>query len=102
MKRALISPTESAQDGQRIAQVADKDFPVAPPMFWTDCDDDVTPETHYWREKSVTQNPAPIIAPPSQRDIDRADALAKLRDASQDAAIPAKLRATLDALAKAI
>lgn len=102
MKRALISPKEQNYDGARIVQVVDEkdEFPVAPPMRWIDCADDVTPETHYARGNVVTANPAPVIPPPSQRDVDRADALAKVRDAAQDAGIPPKVRAALAALEK--
>lgn len=41
MKYALIEPNN------RIAQVSDSEFPVAPPLQWVQCDDDVTTEWTY-------------------------------------------------------
>jgi hypothetical protein len=42
MKYALISP----QENDRLCQVEDVPFPVASPLFWVECGDDVTPQTH--------------------------------------------------------
>jgi hypothetical protein len=42
MKYALISPTE----GDRFCQVEDAPFPVAAPLHWVECADDVSPQTH--------------------------------------------------------
>jgi hypothetical protein len=55
MKKALISPLEIAYDyegnviGERIAQVVnDKEtFPVAEPLYWLDCADDVIADEWY-------------------------------------------------------
>lgn len=49
MKKALISPNEPAQSGYRVAQVekAEKIFPVADPLYWINCDDDVVAD-QYW------------------------------------------------------
>ena len=40
---ALISPNEN----NRIAEVAVQDFPVAEPLFWVECAEDVTTEWTY-------------------------------------------------------
>lgn len=53
MKRALIQPPN------RVAQVEAQDFPVAPPLFWTDCPDDAKPETHFYNGTTVVPNPSP-------------------------------------------
>lgn len=57
---ALISPAESVMSeggigkpmvhpiGQRVAEVAASEFPVAPPLFWVPCADDVGTGTHYY------------------------------------------------------
>jgi len=56
---ALISPNEQAWSnssmtqpsvllGQRVAQVSATEFPVALPLFWMPCANDVRPETHYY------------------------------------------------------
>jgi hypothetical protein len=64
MKNALISPNEqvnyvSSWDGiypdltpvysyagERIAEVSQTAFPVAPPLYWIECDDNVTAEAY--------------------------------------------------------
>ena len=67
MKYALISPNEqvsyiSAWDGQapvftvlgqRVAQVADAQFEVAPPLFWLECANDVTAMDFYYSQNSL-------------------------------------------------
>lgn len=56
--KALISP----QENNRIAQVSPEDFPIAPPLFWVDCPEDITTEWTYddsgFQEPVV---PAPVI-----------------------------------------
>lgn len=34
MKHALISPLEAVENGYRIVQVEEQEFPVCPPLFW--------------------------------------------------------------------
>lgn len=41
--KALISP----QENNRIAEVVVKEFPVAQPLYWLDCPDNVTTEWTY-------------------------------------------------------
>lgn len=67
MKNALISPNEqvsyiSAWDGQtpvytvlgqRVAEVTDAEFEVAPPLFWLSCADDVTAMGFYYNATSL-------------------------------------------------
>ena len=43
MKKALINPLEN----NRIVQVENKTFEVAEPLFWIDCNDDVTTNNFY-------------------------------------------------------
>lgn len=53
---ALISPNEQAWSngiprvvlGWRVAEVSAAEFPVAPPLFWMPCANDVKAETHYY------------------------------------------------------
>ena len=55
MKKALISPLELVYDyegnviGERVAQVINdgKTFPVAEPLYWLDCADDVVADEWY-------------------------------------------------------
>lgn len=47
--KALISPLEN----NRIAEIAEKEFPVAPPLYWIDCDDDCTTEHIYDGKKII-------------------------------------------------
>ena len=54
MKKALISPNELIYDtngnllGERIAEVSQNSFPVAPPLYWIDCADEVNSSTYYF------------------------------------------------------
>jgi len=90
MKKALISPNESVSyvsswtttipyqpiytvipNAERVAEVADTTFEVAPPLFWVSCADDVVADQFYY--DSVTRTiiqvpppaPSPEIAQPS-------------------------------------
>ena len=60
MKKALISPNEKVYDdkgdclGERIAEVSDNEFPVAPPLYWIDCDDNVNATDYYYDNTNNT------------------------------------------------
>lgn len=41
--QALISPNEN----NRICQVEEQDFPVAEPLYWVDCPNDITTDWTY-------------------------------------------------------
>lgn len=68
---AIISPQEVVMSeggidkpivhvlGQRVAQVAKDQFPVAPPLFWMPCADDVRAETHYYDPNDQQIKPKP-------------------------------------------
>lgn len=64
--KALISPEENAYawDGQilgaRVAEVSIADFPVAPPLFWLDCADDVTADGYYFDREAGVILPKPL------------------------------------------
>lgn len=53
---ALISPNEEAWSngtprvllGQRVAEVATNQFPVAPPLFWMSCANNVVADQYYY------------------------------------------------------
>jgi len=54
------------ENSARICQIEDNELSVTPPLFWTDCNDDVIPETFYYdMEKQtielVQNEPRPII-----------------------------------------
>lgn len=53
MKYALISPDEN----NRICQVEDARFPVASPLHWVECADDVTPQTHRYVDGAFEELP---------------------------------------------
>lgn len=53
--KALISP----QENNRIAEVAVQDFPVAEPLYWVDCANDVT--TLWTYNNGVFTAPAPYV-----------------------------------------
>lgn len=53
--KALVSPNEVVLDpntgaplGQRVAQVLEESFPVAPPLFWVPCGDEVNADQYYY------------------------------------------------------
>ena len=57
--KALISPLEPRGGGFRVAQVEQEEFPVAPPLFWVDCDESITAEMAYVDGVFVDFNPVP-------------------------------------------
>lgn len=64
--KALISPQEKRTDyqgnvGERIAQVEpdDKAFPVAAPLFWTDCPDDCVADVWWYYNGTCEVMPQP-------------------------------------------
>lgn len=65
--KALISPNENAVSydgtvlGQRVAQVEEDSFPIAPPLFWVDCPIDCKADAWYYLDGQL----APIPAPPA-------------------------------------
>jgi hypothetical protein len=56
--KALISPNEKIynydeppiQIGIRIAEIAATDFPVCEPLFWVDCEGDITAGRFYYND----------------------------------------------------
>lgn len=70
MKQALISPTEKVYSyggtllGDRVAEVTDSPFAVAPPLFWTACADNVVADQWYYDPDTyqiVQIPPVPVI-----------------------------------------
>lgn len=67
MKKALISPGEicSYDDngaqltGCRIVQVEAAEFPVAGPLFWTDCQDECQPDIWFYCDGQPRLVPVP-------------------------------------------
>ena len=53
MKKALVCPNEFTLTGYRVAQVEEVEsiFPVADPLYWIDCDDQVVAD-QYWFDPS--------------------------------------------------
>ena len=65
--KALISPIEPVVTGYRVAQVEPDDqiFPVADPLFWTPCADDVVAD-QFWYDPADGQirpipQPEPVV-----------------------------------------
>lgn len=54
--KALISPLEPVEAGYRVAQVEpdNKTFPVADPLFWTPCADNVVAD-QFWYDPTDDQ-----------------------------------------------
>lgn len=84
MKKALIDPNASVKhvtewvlnpttgkyvavfaeipNSDRVAEVAEANFPVAPPLFWVDCADDVVADVWYYN--NVTAEILIVPLPP--------------------------------------
>jgi hypothetical protein len=70
--KALISPNEIAVSydgtllGQRVAQVGNNEFPIAPPLFWTDCPDDCVADLWYYSNGQCFPKPLPPESEPEK------------------------------------
>lgn len=68
--QALVSPNELVYDhegvllGSRVAEVEQDAFPVAPPLFWTPCSNEVTADQFYWTNGEILPVPPPPPPPP--------------------------------------
>lgn len=54
---------EDVPDSWRVAQVQADSFEVAPPLFWTDCANDVVADEWYYQESTGDILPIPAPAP---------------------------------------
>lgn len=77
--KALINPNEETKYisewnentpiyttiGQRVCDVAENDFPVAEPLFWLDCNNDVLADLYYYdvTTQSILVKPNDAEAP---------------------------------------
>lgn len=62
--KALISPNEPVAGGYRVAELADAEFPVAPPLFWLEVaalDGDCG--SYYYEPSSEQVLPVPVPEP---------------------------------------
>jgi len=74
MKKALISSNQivfnydnpPVEVGCYVVEVSDNDFPVAEPLFWTDCDDTIIAYQYYWNSGSFHLVPNPPQSEPTQ------------------------------------
>jgi len=48
MKKALISSNEIIETGYRIAEVSDYEFPIANPLYWIDCEDNINADFYFF------------------------------------------------------
>jgi len=64
MKQALISPGELRETGFRVAQVEQQSFPVALPLFWVKCTDDIIPDKFWYDPSNGTIKPIPVPVVP--------------------------------------
>lgn len=55
--KALISPNEPRGEGLRVAEVMPSEFPVAEPLFWVDCPDEVVADMwiYLWQTGTFEQ-----------------------------------------------
>lgn len=61
--KALISPNEVLGNGVRVAEVAQQEFEVAPPLFWVNCPDDAHADMIYVDGQFVEPEPESISEP---------------------------------------
>jgi len=77
--KALISPIEEIKYisswndqeaiytvlGQRVAEITENEFPVAQPLFWIDCNNDVIADLYYYdvNTKSILNKPDDVVNP---------------------------------------
>jgi hypothetical protein len=71
--KVLISPNEATLNpntneplGARVCDVVDAEFEVASPLFWVDCSDGVSGNTHFYDLNSKTFGLIPEYVPPPQ------------------------------------
>ena len=57
MKYALIHIKEPMLDGFRICEVVDTTFEVYKDLTWYEVADDVTSDTHYWKDNQAVLFP---------------------------------------------
>lgn len=63
--KALISPNEN----YRVCQIEEEEFPVAEPLFWVECPQDITTEWSYnagdflLPPAPAVEEPAPVLSP---------------------------------------
>ena len=57
--KALISPQELKETGYRVAQVEEKEFEVAQPLFWVDCADTEKADQCWYDPNDKTIKPFP-------------------------------------------
>lgn len=84
--KALISTYEN----NRVAQVAETEFPVADGLFWIDCPDDCAADTWLYVDGVLSPKPAPAPTVPqsvSPRQIRMALTRAGLREAVEAAVL---------------
>jgi hypothetical protein len=84
LSKALIDPnslilnSEAEILGYRIVQIAISEFPVAPPLFWTDCTSSVDQNTEYYDPTTQEFKPLPPVEPTAAQN--RTTAIQLLRD----------------------
>jgi len=68
MNNALISPLELVYSdgtliGERIAQTEQVTFPVAPPLYWIECADEVNASEWYFQTETGSCQLIPFLPP---------------------------------------
>lgn len=74
-----VAITQDIPNSARVAEVAEQTFPVAEPLFWTPCADDVVADEWYYDTVSQTiiviPSPPPVPAAADQPVVDGAQTL---------------------------
>lgn len=59
-------------NSDRVAEVSSADFPIAPPLFWVDCADDVVADQWYYNNitQKIIEVPPPAPTPDATVEIE--------------------------------
>lgn len=61
MMKALISTNQPIESGYYVVQISNKEFEVAPQLFWKECENEVTAYTYWYNP--TTEEFLPIVQP---------------------------------------
>lgn len=77
MKYALISPVEPRELGYRVADVANAEFDIALPLFWVECNDEISADAYWYNPEdgSFAKMPEPEPQSTTQPTVNGAQSL---------------------------
>jgi hypothetical protein len=67
--KALVAPNQPIENGYYVVQVQEQDFPVAEPLFWLDCADNIIAYEYYYQPDTQQFILVPPPPPMPQEEI---------------------------------